>query len=177
METITLGGGCFWCMEAVFEEVRGVTDIRSGYSGGNIPDPTYREVCTGGTGHAEVVQVGFDPAVVGLEDILGIFFTVHDPTTLDRQGADIGTQYRSVIFYRDGPQKKAAEDAIRQVEREGLYDGPVVTEVEPFAAFYPAEAYHRSYYRNNPAQPYCQIVISPKVAKFRKKFASLLQRS
>ena len=164
-------------MEAVFEEVRGVTDVRSGYSGGNVPDPTYREVCTGNTGHAEVVQIVFDPALVSLEDILGIFFTVHDPTTRYRQGADVWTQYRSVIFYRDAPQRKAAEDAIREVERKGLYDGPVVTEVEPFTAFYPAEAYHRSYYRENPAQPYCQIVISPKVAKLRKKYAQLVRHA
>lgn len=177
METITLGGGCFWCLEAVFEEVRGVKEAKSGYSGGHVPDPTYDQVCTGRTGHAEVVQVAFDPAEVSLKDLLGIFFTVHDPTTLNRQGADVGTQYRSVIFYRDPSQQKAAKEAIREVEGEGLYDGPVVTEVAPFKAFYPAEAYHRSYYRNNPFQPYCQIVISPKVAKFRRKFALLLQRS
>ncbi len=175
MQVITLGGGCFWCMEAVFEEVRGVVKVESGYSGGHVANPTYQQVCTGETGHAEAVQITFDPDIVSLGDLLGIFFTVHDPTTLNRQGVDVGTQYRSVIFYRDEAQKKAAESAIRLVEREKLYGCPVVTQVVPFEAFYEAEAYHQEYYRNNPAQPYCQIVISPKVAKFRRKYAHLLK--
>jgi peptide-methionine (S)-S-oxide reductase len=175
MQVITLGGGCFWCIEAVFEEVRGVVKVESGYSGGHVANPTYQQVCTGETGHAEAVQITFDPDIVSLRDLLGIFFTVHDPTTLNRQGADVGTQYRSVIFFRDEAQKKAAESAIREVEREKLYSGPVVTEVVPFSAFYKAEAYHQEYYRDNPGQPYCRIVISPKVAKFRKKFQHLLK--
>ena len=175
MQVITLGGGCFWCMEAVFEEVRGVLKVESGYSGGHVANPTYQQVCTGETGHAEAVQITFDPDIVSLRDLLGIFFTVHDPTTLNRQGADVGTQYRSVIFFRDEAQKKAAESAIREVERAKLYSGPVVTEVVPFNSFYKAEAYHQEYYRDNPGQPYCRIVISPKVAKFRKKFQHLLK--
>ncbi len=175
MQVITLGGGCFWCIEAVFEEVRGVVKVESGYSGGHVANPTYQQVCTGETGHAEAVQITFDPDIVSLRDLLGIFFTVHDPTTLNRQGADVGTQYRSVIFFRDEAQKKAAESAIREVEREKLYSGPVVTEVVPFSAFYKAEAYHQEYYRDNPGQPYCRIVISPKVVKFRKKFQHLLK--
>lgn len=175
MQVVTLGGGCFWCMEAVFEEVKGVVKVESGYSGGHVPDPTYKRVCTGDTGHAEVVQITFDPGVVTLEDLLRIFFTVHDPTTLNRQGADVGTQYRSVIFYRNEGQKKVAESVIREIIREKLYRGSIVTEVAPFKAFYKAEPYHQEYYRNNPAQPYCQIVISPKVAKFRKKFERLMK--
>jgi peptide-methionine (S)-S-oxide reductase len=175
-ETITLGGGCFWCIEAVFGELKGVQRVESGYSGGTVPNPTYKQVCTGETGHAESVQITFDPSVISPRQILEVFFTVHDPTTLDRQGADAGTQYRSVVFYRGEEQKRVAEQVIRELENEKLYgDKPFVTQVVPFSAFYKAENYHQEYYESNPNQPYCQVVISPKVEKFRKKFKNLLR--
>lgn len=173
---ITLAGGCFWCLEAVFDELAGISQVESGYSGGTTPDPTYREVCTGETGHAEVVQLTFDPAVLSLEDILRVFFTIHDPTTLNRQGADVGTQYRSAIFYRDPAQRQAAEQVIQEITDRKIWDRPIVTQVIPFEAFYKAEEYHQSYYANNARQPYCQIVIAPKVAKFREQFRERLKK-
>jgi peptide-methionine (S)-S-oxide reductase len=167
-EVITLGGGCFWCLEAVFDELAGVVSVESGYSGGPKPNPTYREVCSGTTGHAEVVQVTFDPQVVSLADILRVFFTIHDPTTLNRQGADVGTQYRSAIFYHTDEQKRVAQDVIREITEAKIWDRPIVTQVAPFSGFYIAEDYHQEYYQNNPNQGYCRVVIEPKVAKFRK---------
>ena len=174
-ETITLGGGCFWCIEAVFEELKGVEKVESGYSGGTVPNPSYGQVCTGRTGHAEVVQITFDPAVISLGRILEVFFAVHDPTTPNRQGADVGPQYRSVIFYRSPEQRVAAEEAIRKLEAAKLYPRPVVTQVEPFQAFYEAENYHQEYYRLHGEAPYCQLVISPKMKKFRDHFRALLK--
>ncbi len=175
LEKTTLGGGCFWCVEAVFDELKGVEKVESGYSGGTVANPTYRDVCTGTTGHAEVTQITFDQQVVSFKEILQIFFTVHDPTTLNRQGADVGTQYRSVIFYHNDEQKRIAEEVIREITAEKLWDNPIVTQVVPFKAFYKAEGYHQDYFVNNPGQPYCQVVIAPKVAKFRKKFTERLK--
>lgn len=175
LETATLGGGCFWCIEAVFEELKGVKSAVSGYAGGRTVDPTYHDVCGGRTGHAEVVQVTFDPQVVSYAEILGVFFSVHDPTTLNRQGADVGTQYRSVIFWHDPQQKAVAEQAIAAVNASGAWPNKVVTELVPFAKFYPAEGYHQDYFANNKAQGYCQVVINPKLAKFRKEFAEKLK--
>jgi peptide-methionine (S)-S-oxide reductase len=174
-ELATLAGGCFWCLEAVFEQLRGVKQVASGYAGGHVPNPSYEAVCTGTTGHAEVVQVTFDPDVIAFRDLLGVFFTIHDPTTLDRQGGDVGTQYRSAIFYHDDAQRRAAEDVIRELEAEHVFDEPIVTKIEPLDAFYPAEAYHREYYRRNPNQPYCRAVIAPKVAKLRSKYLEKLK--
>lgn len=176
MEIITLGGGCFWCLEAVYDELRGVTDVVSGYMGGTVPNPTYKQVCTGTTGHAEVVQITYDPTVVSTHQILDVFFTIHDPTTLNRQGADVGTQYRSVIFYHTDEQKRIAEATIAELEQAGIWDDPIVTEVTPASTFYPAEAYHQNYYVNNPYAGYCQVVIAPKVAKFRSKFLAALKK-
>jgi peptide-methionine (S)-S-oxide reductase len=174
-EVATLGGGCFWCLEAVFERVAGVLGVHSGYAGGERADPTYEQVCSGATGHAEVVQVRFDPAVIGYREILEIFFAIHDPTTLNRQGADVGTQYRSVIFYEGVEQRDAAVATIRELDGQRIWDAPIVTEVVPLEAFWPAEEYHRDYFRRNPAQPYCQVVVAPKVAKFRKRFTHKLR--
>jgi len=174
-EVATLGGGCFWCLEAVYQELRGVEKVESGYSGGDVPDPTYREVCSETTGHAEVVQVTFDPEAVSYRDILEVYFTIHDPTTLNRQGADVGTQYRSVIFYHDDGQRRVAEASISDLESEGIWSNPIVTEVEPFDEFYVAEDYHQNYFRNNGFQPYCQVIIAPKVAKFRKQHLDRLK--
>jgi peptide-methionine (S)-S-oxide reductase len=174
-EVATLGGGCFWCLEAVYDELRGVEKVESGYSGGTVPDPTYRQVCTGTTGHAEVVQVTFDPEVVSFSEILQVFFTIHDPTTLNRQGADVGPQYRSAILYHDQEQRRVAEEVISELEAERVWDDPIVTEVTPFEEFYVAEDYHQDYFRNNAYQPYCQVVISPKVAKFRKQYLERLK--
>ena len=174
-EVATLGGGCFWCLEAVFEELRGVGKVVSGYAGGTVTDPSYEQVCTGQTGHAEVVQVAFDPAVISYRDILDVFFATHDPTTRNRQGADVGTQYRSVIFYQTPEQKRIAEERIAELNAAKIWNAPIVTEVEPLKAFYPAEGYHQSYFRNNPAQSYCQVVIAPKLAKFRKHFGPALR--
>jgi peptide-methionine (S)-S-oxide reductase len=176
-EVITLGGGCFWCVDAVFTDIKGVEQVVSGYSGGSVPNPTYEAVCTGGTGHAEVVQVTFDPDVVSLRELLKVFFTLHDPTTKDRQGNDVGTQYRSVVLYRDEAQKQAAEDVIREIDASGIWDAKAVTELKPFEAFYPAENYHQDYYRKNPLQPYCLFVIRPKVSKLRKKYLEMLKAS
>jgi len=175
METTTLGGGCFWCLEAVYDQLKGVTDVVSGYAGGQVDNPTYKQVCTGRTGHAEVVQITFDPEVIAFEDILGVFFTIHDPTTLNRQGADVGTQYRSVIFTHAPEQKTIAEAVIRSVEEQGLWPDPIVTEVAPLDTFYPAEDYHQEYYENNPNAGYCRVVIAPKVAKFRKTYIDRLK--
>jgi peptide-methionine (S)-S-oxide reductase len=166
-DTATLGGGCFWCLEAVYEEVRGVERVESGYCGGATGSPTYRQVCTGATGHAEVVQVTFDPAVISYKEILEVFFAIHDPTTLNRQGPDTGTQYRSAIFYHSPQQKETAEAVIAQLNAAGIWDAPIVTEIAPLTTFYPAEDYHQGYFRNNPFQGYCRAVIAPKVAKFR----------
>jgi peptide-methionine (S)-S-oxide reductase len=175
-EIATLGGGCFWCLEAVYDELNGVTDVVSGYAGGIDPSPTYEAVCRGTTGHAEVVQVTFDPDVVTYRDVLGVFFTIHDPTTLNRQGADVGTQYRSVIFYHSPEQKATAEEMIAEIEGEGVWgNSPVVTQVEPIDVFYPAERYHQEYFARNPNQGYCQAVIAPKVSKFRQKYLAKLR--
>lgn len=176
LQIATLAGGCFWCLEAVFDELSGVPSVESGYSGGRVPNPTYHEVCDGDTGHAEVVQITFDPAVVTYRDLLTVFFTVHDPTTLNRQGSDVGTQYRSAIFYHDEEQKKIAEEVIAEIEAAKLWDAPIVTEVSPFDAFYRAEDYHQEYFANNRFQPYCQFVVAPKVSKFRQKFAERLKK-
>lgn len=172
MQQATLGGGCFWCLEAVYQEVDGVTGIVSGYSGGQRPNPTYEQVCSGATGHAEVVQLTFDPAKVTYREILEVFFAIHDPTTKDRQGNDVGTQYRSVIFTHDADQKREAEAIIAELTAAKAYEAPIVTEVQPLEAFYPAEAYHQDYYRQHRAQPYCAFVISPKLAKFRKRIGA-----
>jgi peptide-methionine (S)-S-oxide reductase len=174
-ETATLGGGCFWCLEAVFEQLGGVTKVESGYAGGATPRPTYRDVCGGDTGHAEVVQVTFDPARLSYRELLGVFFATHDPTTLNRQGADVGTQYRSVIYYHSPEQKETAEKVIAEVNASGAWSKPVVTELAPAPTFYRAEDYHQGFFRQNPLQGYCQAVISPKVAKFRKQFTAKLR--
>jgi methionine-S-sulfoxide reductase len=176
LETATLGGGCFWCLEAVYEEMAGVKDVVSGYAGGRGANPTYEDVCSGRTGHAEVVQITYDPAVTSFAEILGVFFTIHDPTTLNRQGADVGTQYRSVIFCHDEQQRRTAQEAIAAVNASGAWKNRVVTEVTPLPRFYRAEAYHQDYYANNRAQGYCQAVINPKLAKFRKEWAEKLKR-
>jgi peptide-methionine (S)-S-oxide reductase len=173
--TATLAGGCFWCLEAVFEQLKGVQKVVSGYAGGSQAYPTYREVCTGSTGHAEVVQVTYDPAQISYRDLLGMFFSIHDPTTLNRQGADVGTQYRSAIFYHDANQKAEAEAFIRELASQKLWQNPIVTEVTAYTKFYPAENYHQEYFRNNGYQPYCQAVIAPKVAKFRKQYLERLK--
>ncbi len=175
-ETATLGGGCFWCLEAVYEQLKGMIQLESGYAGGAVPNPTYEQVCTGRTGHAEVVQVTFDPSELAYEQLLEVFFTIHDPTTLNRQGADVGTQYRSVIFTHDDDQRAAAESVITRFEAEGIWDDPIVTQVAPLDAFYKAEDYHQEYYRRNQGQPYCQVVIAPKVAKFRRRYADKLRQ-
>ena len=171
-ETVVLGGGCFWCTEAVFDRVQGVVDVESGYSNGQVKNPSYEQVCTGRTGHAEVVKVWFDPAVITLREILEIFFVVHDPTTLNRQGNDVGTQYRSGIYYADDAQKQVAEAVIREIGESKTYGSPIVTEVEPLANYSTAEAYHQDYFLNNANQGYCAFVVGPKVEKFQKTFAA-----
>ena len=175
-EIATLGGGCFWCLEAVYQEMHGVTRIESGYMGGHLDQPTYQDVCTGRTGHIEVVQVTFDPAVISYRDILDVFFAIHDPTSRDRQGNDSGPQYRSAIFYHDEAQHAAAQQAIRDLETEAVYTRPIVTEVLPATTFYKAEDYHQEYFRNHSEQPYCAFVVAPKVQKFRQKFTSRLRK-
>lgn len=175
LETVTLGGGCFWCLEAVFDEMKGVESVESGYMGGPGAHPTYREVCEGDTGHAEVVQLRFDPAVVSVESILEVFFNIHDPTTLNRQGNDAGTQYRSGIYFSTPEQEKVAKDLIRELTNAQLFGAPIVTELLPLANYWPAEDYHQDYYERNPNQGYCSFVVGPKVAKFRKGFAELLK--
>lgn len=176
LETITLGGGCYWCVEAVYENLDGVKSVVSGFSGGNVADPTYEEVCTGETGHAEVVQITYDKNVTDINEIFKVFFTVHDPTTLNRQGADVGTQYRSVIFYKNDEQRKAAQSIIAELNKAKVYSSPIVTKVEPFKKFYKAEDYHQNYYANNKNQPYCRMVIQPKIDKFEKVFKDKLKK-
>ncbi len=173
-ELATLGGGCFWCVEAIYQDLKGVSKVESGYSGGSVSNPTYREICSGLTGHAEVIQVAFDPAVISFKEILEVFFTVHDPTTLNRQGADAGTQYRSAIFYHSPEQKTVAEEV--KASMQAIWDDPIVTEISAFERFYKAEDYHQNYYKDNPNQPYCSIVIAPKVKKFREKYQEKLKQ-
>jgi peptide-methionine (S)-S-oxide reductase len=173
-ETATLGGGCFWCVEAVFQDVNGVQQVVSGYAGGTVDNPTYQQVCSGTTGHAEVVQITFDPAIISFADILYIFWRIHDPTTLNRQGADVGTQYRSAIFYHNDEQKAIAEKSKQKADTSGLWPNAIVTEILPLTHFYEAEGYHQNYYRLNPNQPYCRMVIDPKVKKFKKEFRDKL---
>jgi peptide-methionine (S)-S-oxide reductase len=175
-QTAVLGGGCFWCLEAVFDQLKGVVAVESGYAGGRAPNPTYDEVCGGDTGHAEVVRVEFDPAVLSYADLLGVFFSIHDPTTLNRQGNDIGTQYRSVIYAQTPEQRAEAERVITNLGREGIWRSPIVTEIADATPFYPAEGYHQEYFERNGRQPYCQAVVAPKVAKFRKQFLDRLKR-
>ena len=175
LETATLGGGCFWCLEAAFLQLRGVERVVSGYAGGAIPNPTYEQVCAGNTGHAEVVQVTFDPAIITYDDLLDVFFVIHDPTTLNRQGGDRGTQYRSVVFHHDAAQQAAAQAAIARLTAERVWDDPIVTEITPLDVFYPAEPYHQRYFERNPAQGYCQVVVAPKVAKVRARFRDKLR--
>jgi peptide-methionine (S)-S-oxide reductase len=175
MEVATLGGGCFWCMEAVFSELEGVEKVESGYSGGATAHPTYEQVSTGTTGHAEVVQINFDPKVISFEEILEIFFAMHDPTTLNRQGADVGTQYRSVIFHHNDEQKATAEQVIKKITEAKIWDAPIVTQLEPFKAFYKAEDYHKDYFKKHPGQPYCRLAITPKIAKLREHYHKKLK--
>ena len=174
-EVITLAGGCFWCLEAVFEQLQGVLQVVSGYSGGRMPNPSYEQVCGGDTGHAEVVQLHFNPEVVSFQELLGVFLSIHDPTTLNRQGPDVGSQYRSAIFYHSPEQKTVAEQVIREFGRSGTWAQPIVTEITPVESFYPAEEHHQEYYRRNPDQAYCQFIIEPKVAKFRKQYLERLR--
>jgi len=174
-EVATLGGGCFWCVEAIFTELSGVEKVESGYAGGTVPNPSYEQVCSGTTGHAEVVQISFDPSVLTYRDLLRIFFTVHDPTTLNRQGADVGTNYRSVIFYHNPEQKSQATEVMREITEAGIWDARIVTELVPLQTFYRAEQYHQEYFKNNPNQPYCRIVIAPKVQKFRAHYTQKLK--
>lgn len=176
LQIATLGGGCFWCLEAVYDDLRGVVDVVSGYSGGHVPNPTYEQVCSKTTGHAEVIQITFDSSVISYRELLEVFFAIHDPTTLDRQGNDVGPQYRSVIFYHDEQQKRIAQEVIREIEAAKLWHNPIVTEVTAFDAFYPAEDYHQEYFKNHPGAIYCQLVIAPKVAKFRKQYLDKLKK-
>jgi peptide-methionine (S)-S-oxide reductase len=174
-QVTTLGGGCFWCLDPLFAELEGVIKVEVGYAGGDVPDPSYQAVCTGRTGHAEVVQVTFNPYVISYEELLEIFFTMHDPTTLNRQGADVGTQYRSIILYHDEEQQRAAEQVMREFEQAGIWGDPIVTQIQPLEEYYRAEEYHQDYFNKNPDQGYCSFVIAPKVVKFRKKFAKRLK--
>jgi peptide-methionine (S)-S-oxide reductase len=176
LEVATLAGGCFWCLEAVFDELKGVESVESGYSGGHVPNPSYAQVCDDNTGHAEVVRVTFDPQVISYHDLLKVFFTIHDPTTLNRQGNDVGTQYRSAIFYHSPEQKATAEQVIQELTEAHLWDHPIVTELTPFKQFYMAEDYHQEYFKKNPFQGYCRAIIAPKVAKFRQKFVEQLKK-
>jgi peptide-methionine (S)-S-oxide reductase len=176
LQTATLAGGCFWCLEAVYDEIKGVHSVESGYAGGHMDNPTYRAVCNGDTGHAEVIQVHFDPNLVSYRDLLNVFFAIHDPTTLNRQGADVGTQYRSAIFYHDDEQKKIAEELIKDLNAQQIWDKPLVTQVEKLDKFYMAEDYHQEYFARNQYQPYCMAVVAPKVSKFRKHFLELLKK-
>jgi len=175
-EIATLAGGCFWCLEAVYDQVKGVERVESGYMGGQLPSPTYQAVCGGDTGHAEVVQISFDPKTVSFADLLDVFFVIHDPTTPNQQGNDVGTQYRSAIFYHSPEQKRIAEEKIAQFSRDRVFDDPIVTELSPATQFYMAETYHQEYFEKNPYQPYCRFVVAPKVEKFRKHFLSKLKR-
>ena len=173
-EVATLGGGCFWCLDGIYRQLKGVESVVSGYAGGTKPNPTYREVCGGNTGHAEVVQITYDPSQISYRDLLDVFFTIHDPTTQDRQGGDVGPQYRSIILTHSDEQARIARETIADVTAEGVWDDPIVTQIEPLTTFYPAESYHQDYFANNPNQPYCQVVIAPKVAKFRRKYLEKL---
>ena len=175
-EVATLGGGCFWCLDGIFRDLKGVERVESGYAGGHTKNPSYREVCSGTTGHAEAIEIIFDPDVISYRDLLDVFFTIHDPTTLDRQGADVGTQYRSEILYHSEAQHRTADEVIADLSERGVWDNPIVTRIEPFTAFYPAEEYHQDYFAQNPDQPYCQIVIAPKVSKFRKTYLDRLKK-
>lgn len=175
-EQAILAGGCFWCLDAVFRQLRGVDQVESGYAGGTVPNPTYRHVCTGQTGHAEAVRITFDPEVISYRDLLGVYFTVHDPTTLNRQGGDVGTQYRSAVYYLNDAQRQTARDVMDELTKDKVWDDPIVTELEPAPTFYSAEDYHQDYYENNAQQPYCAVVIAPKVAKVRKKYLERLAR-
>ncbi|HVZ09205.1 peptide-methionine (S)-S-oxide reductase MsrA [Rhodopila sp.] len=177
VETATLGGGCFWCLEAVFKDLRGVISVMSGYAAGHVPNPSYEQVCTGRTGHAEVVQVTFDPSQLSYADLLRVFFTIHDPTTKDRQGNDVGPQYRSIILTHSDQQKATAEAVMREISDARIWPGTLVTEIEPLTVFYEAEPYHHDYFARNPFTGYCQVVVAPKVAKFRKQFADKLRRT
>jgi len=174
-EVATLAGGCFWCLEAVYEDLKGVEKVESGYAGGSVANPTYEQVCSGNTGHAEVVQISFDPSTITYHELLEVFFTIHDPTTLNRQGNDVGTQYRSAIFYHTPEQKSTAEEVMAELAAQGLWDHPIVTQLTPLEKFYRAEDYHQEYFRSNPNQPYCAVVIAPKVAKFRSRFLERLK--
>jgi peptide-methionine (S)-S-oxide reductase len=176
VEVATLAGGCFWCLEAVFDELKGVESVESGYTGGHVADPSYAQVCDGDTGHAEAVRITFDPAVVSYTDLLHVFFTIHDPTTPNRQGADVGPQYRSAIFYHNPEQKAADEQVIQEINASGIWTNPIVTQVAPFEQFYMAEDYHQEYFKKNPFQGYCRAVIAPKVAKFRQKYVDRLKK-
>lgn len=175
-EVATFGGGCFWCLDAAFRQLRGVERVVSGYAGGKRPNPTYEQVCSGATGHAEVIQVTFDPEVISYRDLLGVLFTIHDPTTLNRQGNDIGTQYRSVIFYHSPQQMQDAKDVIAELTTNAVWDDPIVTEIAPFSAFYPAEGYHQDYFSKNPNQPYCAAIVAPKVSKVRREYFDRLAK-
>ncbi len=175
-ETATLAGGCFWCLEAVYDEAKGVLSVESGYSNGHVANPSYRDVCNGNTGHAEAIQIKFDPSIISFRDLLNVFFTIHDPTTLNRQGADVGTQYRSAIFHHTLEQKAIAEQTISELNAQGIWNSPIVTEVEAIKDFYVAENYHQEYFARNQNQPYCQAVVAPKVAKFRKHYLELLKK-
>ncbi len=177
METIVFGGGCFWCTEAVFEMLKGVVSVEPGYAGGTTPNPTYESICTGKTGHAEVIKIVYDPAVIRLEDLFTVFFATHDPSTLNRQGSDVGTQYRSAVFYTTPEQKAAAEKFIAEIDASASEGGKVVTEVSPLDIFYPAEEYHKNYFARNPERAYCQIVVNPKVEKVQAKFSELLKKN
>jgi peptide-methionine (S)-S-oxide reductase len=175
-ETTTLAGGCFWCLEAVFDEMKGVVSVESGYSNGHVPNPTYRAVCNGDTGYAEVTRITFDPTAITFSDLLNVFFAIHDPTSLNRQGGDVGTQYRSAIFYHSSEQKETAEALIKDLNAQKIWDNPIVTQVEAVKDYYAAEGYHQEYFANNPNQPYCQAVVAPKVMKFRKKYLEMLKK-
>jgi len=177
LEVATLGGGCFWCTEAVFSEIKGVIEVEPGYSGGQVDNPTYEQVSTGTTGHAEVVQVTFDPRVISFREVLEIFFATHDPTALNRQGPDVGTQYRSVVFYHNGEQKATTEKLIEELDRASIYNAPIVTQIEPFRAFFGAENYHKDYFKHHPEQAYCRLVVSPKMTKMRKRYPEKLNKT
>lgn len=176
-ELATFGGGCFWCLDAAFRQLRGVVSVQSGYAGGKRPNPSYEQVCSGATGHAEVVQITFDPSLITYRDLLGVLFTIHDPTTMNRQGADIGTQYRSVVFFHSPEQERAVRETVAELERERVFDDPIVTEVVPYSVFYAAEGYHQDYFAKNPAQPYCAAVVAPKVSKVRKAYFDRLVKA
>jgi peptide-methionine (S)-S-oxide reductase len=176
-ETTTLAGGCFWCLEAVYNELHGVQTVISGYAGGQVPNPTYEQVCGGRTGHAEVVQITFDPHTISFRELLEVFFTIHDPTTLNRQGGDVGSQYRSAVFFQSPEQERVANEVIAETTASGIWNSPIVTEVVPLERFYPAEGYHQNYFERNPYQPYCQVVIAPKVAKLRSHHLTRLKRA